>query len=278
MAEDKVPQMKEGYDREAEFAHVKRDGYRLRITRNAAGVVKAWTRKPKDWTELVKELPRAQTLWTRLSEPCILHAEVWREKTDATSVITHVKAADPTVKLSVFAVERALPPDAPLQTVSRWCIRHGLDFVPYFKRGARVPASLGKFESLKDLPIPTGDIEGYVFKRGNMEGWQKWTPVLTASLVVVGLKPGTRNTAFNGLVGSMELADATGRVVCNAQGFNYATRCSLGKHTIGQIVEVKYKGIGTNGKLRQPRFTRFRPDQSIIHIDTIPEGNKNGNV
>lgn len=269
----KVKALKNEYDQRAKYAQVKRDGYRLRITRNPAGIVKCWTRKPKDWTVLIRELPQAQVLWTRLSVPCILHAEVWAEDVPATSIISLVKAASPQVRLSIFAVERALPDDATLTDAARWCDKQGLDFIPYFIRGTRDVGCLGQFTSLSDLPKPYGDIEGYVFKDYNDqamgEGWQKYCPVKKINLVVTGWNPGTPGLQYDGQVGSLICADSTGRVCANTSGFDQATRKTLGDHTIGRVIEVAFKGVASKGMLRMPRFLRFRDDIDPNKVDCL---------
>ena len=232
----KVKEVRKNYDTRANYAQVKRDGYRLQITRNPAGVVKCWTRKPKDWTNLVRDLPQAQVLWTRLSEPCILHAELWMEDTPATSVITHIKAGSSRVRLSVFSVERAVPAEASITEASRWCDKQGLNFIPYFVREQRDVGCLGTFTSILDLPKPYGDIEGYVFKDFNGqevgEGWQKFCPVKKINLVVTGWKPGTIGKQYEGQVGSLTCSDRNGKVVCDTSGFNQELRKQLGDHTI----------------------------------------------
>lgn len=277
---DKVRELKNAYDTRAKYAQVKRDGYRLRITRNPQGVVKVWTRRPKDWTAMVRNLPTAQTLWTRLNEPCILHAEVWREDTDATSVITHVKSACPQVKLSVFGVERALPPEATLTEVAMWCVKHGLDFIPYFIRGTRDAGCLGTFTSLADLPRPYGDVEGYVFKdyNGSEFGpqWQKWTIVKKITLRVSGLEPGKTGKNI-GRVGSLICEDVSGVEVCAASGFSEAIRKRLTNADVGRAIEVAFKGVGSNGRLRMPRFLRFRDDIDPSNVDSIKDLIGHGN-
>ena len=269
----KVKAVRNNYDQRAKYAQVKRDGYRLRITRNPAGVVKCWTRKPKDWTSLIRNLPQAQVLWTRLSEHCILHAEVWMEGTPATSVITYVKSGSPKVRLSIFSVERALPEDASLTDAARWCDKQGLDFIPYFIRGTRDVGCLGNFTSISDLPKPYGDIEGYVFKDFNEaevgEGWQKYCPVHKINLRVSGWKPGTPGSQYDGQVGSLICVDSAGVECCSVQGFTQAQRKKLGDHTIGSVIEVAFKGIASQGRLRMPRFLRFREDIDPKLVDCV---------
>lgn len=269
MLELKVKQITDDFDKRAKYAQIKRDGYRMYITRDDSGIVKCWTRNSKDWTSMVRELPQAQVLWNRLSVPCILHAELWKERTPATSVITAVKAVDPGVKLSVFGVERAVHPEAPIDEVALWCTKHGLDFIPCYVRGDRYPGCAGKFTSLSDLPKPHGDIEGYVFKDGNMLNWQKWTEVHTLSLVVTGVVAG--NGRLAGTVGSVILSDRRGVEVCRAgSGLDDVERARLQQSSpIGRICDVSFKGISENFVLRHPRFVRWREDLSLADVDDV---------
>lgn len=271
---EKVKETFEGFDETVNYAQVKRDGYRLKITRNPAGVVRVWTRRPQDWTRLVRALPRAKPLWERLNERCTLHAEVWCPTVPATSVITMVKAADPIVRISVFSVERvdALGDSSTLTDAALWCAKHGLDFVPYYKRGTRDVGCLGTFTSKADLPRATGDVEGYVFKNFNKQGtddkrnWRKWCAVRTATLVVVGTIAGKGK--YRGKVGSLVLADRSGTTLCSAGGFTDLQREALSDLDIGRCVEVAFKGVASKGRLRMPRFRRFRDDISPADADT----------
>ncbi len=264
----KVRELKDDYDRVAEYAQVKRDGWRILINRTDTGVVTVTTRKPKDVTALVRELPRAQKLWTTVNEACTLHAELWGEGVASTSVVSLLKASDPNLKLSVFGVDKPLLPASTITDASMWCAKMGLEFVPYFKRGTRDPRCLGHFTSLADLPKPYGDIEGYVFKDScDPKGWQKYTEVKTVTLKIVGFNPG-KGQHF-GRVGSLICADQSGKVVCSAGGFTLLQRVALKDSDIGRAVEVAYKNIASNGKLRMPRFRRFRDDINPKEVDYV---------
>jgi ATP-dependent DNA ligase len=121
-------------------------------------------------------------------------------------------------------------------------------------------------EATLRAPLPT-DVEGYVFKDGNLTGWAKWKPTRTADLVVTGLTPGRGKYA--GLIGSLECSLWGGPVVADVSGFTDAERAALGPHVIGQVVEVAYQYVGARGRLRHPRFVRWRDDKAPEECRTL---------
>ena len=73
------------------------------------------------------------------------------------------------------------------------------------------------------------------------------------------------------MVGAINCSDRNGKEICAISGFNIAMRAKLSEEDLGRAVEVAYKGIATNGRLRMPRFKRWRDDIDPLNVDTLEE-------
>jgi len=108
------------------------------------------------------------------------------------------------------------------------------------------------------------DAEGVVLKRGNFLDWRKWKRVQTIDLIVTDTTEG--DGRFIGLIGSLVCSlviDGKPVVIANVSGMDDRTRIMASDEApIGRVCEVRYDRVGTQGKLRHPRFVRWRPDKS----------------
>jgi ATP-dependent DNA ligase len=113
-------------------------------------------------------------------------------------------------------------------------------------------------------------LEGSVCKRkdsryvnGRSPLWVKVKPVETIEARITGFKPGTKGSAFDGLVGAIEFQMPSG-AQSRCSGFDMRTRRALTENPdvfIGRTIEVAHQGLSADGKPRFPRFARFRPDR-----------------
>lgn len=107
--------------------------------------------------------------------------------------------------------------------------------------------------------------EGLVLKeRHYVQGtWWKWKLEETADCVVTGIVEG--NGRLLGQVGAVRVScyDESGRLVeiGRAGGFTEDERDDLSEDCIGRVCEVTYQYIGAGGRLRHPRFKRWRDDK-----------------
>jgi hypothetical protein len=109
--------------------------------------------------------------------------------------------------------------------------------------------------------------EGVVFKDGNLENWHKYKPVLTCDCVVLDFTDGMGK--YEGMIGALVLGlyapDGTIREVAYAGGMDDETRIGITANqdkVIGSVCEVAYQCAGSAGRLRHPRFLRFRDDKA----------------
>lgn len=105
-------------------------------------------------------------------------------------------------------------------------------------------------------------LEGYVIKQYNYQGWTKLKQQCTVDCVVTDLVPGLGKYA--GQTGSLTvslLKDGKFVVVANVSGMDDETRRLITSQDLGRVVEVEYQELGSRGKLRHPRFVRWRDDK-----------------
>lgn len=104
-------------------------------------------------------------------------------------------------------------------------------------------------------------IEGFILKEANDRGWYKIKTERTVDCVVVDVQEGKGKYA--GEVGALVVA-LEGDVIANVSGMTDDARWEMTENSpIGKVVEVKYQYVGDGGRLRHPRFIRFRPDKSV---------------
>jgi hypothetical protein len=114
-------------------------------------------------------------------------------------------------------------------------------------------------EDLIPLAIELG-IEGWVLKEHPGGEMFKLKPIKTTDLVVIGIQPGKGK--YIGMCGALICADADGKEMCRCSGMTDEVRKSIDSSWLGNIVEVAYGSIGSNGRLIFPRFIRARDDKT----------------
>jgi hypothetical protein len=127
------------------------------------------------------------------------------------------------------------------------------------KKGFLVPAVLGIFHNptlaFLDQKARELKIEGFVLKASD---WYKFKVENTCDLKVTGIKLGEGK--YTGHCGALLCSDKNGEVA-SVGGMTDEIRFKISYFDIGRIVEVKYQEIGSQGRLRHPRFVRWRDDK-----------------
>lgn len=243
-----------------QFATVKYDGHSITLEKDSLGVVT--TRTPKKI--ITKQLLVCCKTWierfTRHApNGTLLKCEIFVPNGDATDVPHHLKEGLP-LSLRVLAVIRYGGCDvsgADIPMAQRYSEATGLPYIEWYR------FTPGRTEQEYNNLAITKGIEGWVFKNINYDpdNEYKLKPILTADLVVSGFKDGRGKYA--GLIGALLLADSTGRVVASVSGMDDATRINIDEDTdLGRICEVAYQKVTRQGKLRHPRFKRWRDDKT----------------
>ena len=133
----------------------------------------------------------------------------------------------------------------------------GIGLAPYFDL-----LSSDTFEQLCD-DARMLDIEGWVLKDSNYEGWWKVKPQKTIDCIVTGFKDG--NGKYLGGVGALKVsAYINGRLVeiANVSGMSDDVRWDIDeKDDLGRVCEIEYQDLGNGGRLIHAHFVQWRDDK-----------------
>ena len=257
------------------YAQAKYDGIWLEISPRA--LAQAWTSQGNN---VASQLP--EHILNYANEFHSLLGELYvsgKPASEVKSCMADVYYRE-SLRFACFAVPTLLPHmqlEGLRQCVENW----GVPFAPFMYTRVRVTEEQSPESILKDLNrfvMVDGNAEGIVFKDANLLGWQKWKPVQTVDCVVTGTKDG--NGKYLGLIGALEVSvhfirkpedgpcheHQLMRSIAHVSGMDDAVReeMSLAGHAsvIGRVCEVAYQYVGSGGRLRHPRFIRWRDDKS----------------
>jgi hypothetical protein len=253
------------------FAHAKIDGIYVEIFKMPeifGGGLRIHTSLPSDITE---QIISADHDWYHKCNAYLrpgerLHAELYAPG-ESSSYVKHALAEKKPLSLAVFACQaKQLSVNAPLNTVDEFVTNsYQLAFAPYlWDIDANVLASRA----------PPHGIEGWVFKNGNFLDWYKWKPVRTIDCVVLGFTPGEGK--YSGQAGALRVgvyvrAQGSGiadsylmQEIALVSGMTDNERALINEHDINRVVECAYQCVGSAGRLRHPRFVRWREDKAPV--------------
>ena len=240
------------------YVHLKMDGHYTRIVKNEQGVIivtssigTVLTHKVQDfpWMMPIVDIPNATTIL----------GEMYAIGHTASDIKTLLNAQDDRVRFGAFALERLEGNydigDWSLEDMARWFRCHNIEMLPWRLYKGETPEQL-----FEDLP---SHAEGYVLKDGNKLNWQKIKPVRTIDLIVDSFTDGEGK--YFGFIGAIVCRVNEGPIVANVSGMTDGQRYEMTlnqKEYVGRICEVAYQNIGSQGKLRHPRFIRWRDDKN----------------
>lgn len=233
----------------------KLDGYLIMLTPDG----RVLTKNKKDWTEKCTylKLPKHNAY---------IIGELHTPDGFATDVPNFVKEQKP-LTFTPFAIPwYNLVPSIqqyPLDTINLLLAKLG--FTPpetllVQKSGGSVP--------IDDIPYLLEQarkhkFEGWVLKNAHYAEWYKLKLARTADLRVVGITTSTSATHY-GNMKALIVATSEGRVVASVgSGYDESFRQKPGR-VLGRIAEIEYDLLGADGRLRFPRFLRFRDDKNIV--------------
>lgn len=186
----------------------------------------------------------------------VWHGELHVPGRAASYVKSAIAQCEDSVRFTAFAGGH-LSDAMPLENVAVLADMAGLDFAPFV-----VNPDVAELIAAG----PPEGCEGYVFKNGNALDWTKWKPVNTVDCRVTGVTEGRGKHL--GLVGALRVSVWTGdawQEIANVSGMTDEERADMSVNSpIDKIVEVAYQYVGEGGRLRHPRFIRFRDDKALV--------------
>ena len=269
------------------YAHAKIDGHFTRIYKNEFGLLIAESSQSTQLT-----LPN--TGWRRnlqklMPEDAIILGELYYPGKPASYVKTALAQKDERICFSAFALEH-LPAELPLKYVQVHCLQYGIEFTPFMELvwTTELPFDYRYsdvnllYTHLPQYQTRTKAIlEGFVLKDGNLLNWRKLKTTKTIDAFICGYTKGQGK--YKGKIGSLEVAVYDDKkdiiIIATAGGFSDDMRDWITEnqnYCWRQVVEIEYQYVGSQGRLRHPRFKQFRDDkraeECTIHQDCELEG------
>lgn len=261
------------YDEESDklfkYAHQKRDGHYLAVTKTLQGDIVCLTSQPTIITEKLRWHSLYKCAQSMFNGSTVI-GELWAQGTPASQIKTLINAQSTELQFSAFgltmwrSINQSAIPSLPLHTVQIAVEAHGFDFCEYLELSTgSVTRQHNELVVLLDNCANT-DVEGYVLKNGNLLDWHKLKPAPTIDLIICGYVPADFAGKYAGQIGSLVVSTAEGCEVGFVSGMNDEQRLEFTSNKslyIGKVCEVGYQKMDSNGRLRHPRFIQLRDDK-----------------
>jgi hypothetical protein len=235
------------------YAHYKRDGIWLEVTQGHA-----YSSQLTVLTHQVEHLEWFQNLKTNAPASASVYGELWVPGQPA-SYVKSALAKGEQLSFDMFAASN-LNHAAPLEEVGRFATYLKVNLCPFLT----LDSTRGSIVELQAGELPE-DTEGYVFKNGNLLDWCKWKRELTIDCVVTGFVDGRgKNLGLTGAILCSVYHKGQLVEIANAGGFTDRERIHISadeESYLGRVAEITYQYVGSNGRLRHPRFKRWREDK-----------------
>ena len=242
---------------EFQWAHQKLDGHRMLVEKLNTGYVQCTTSLGTDITAKVHTYPWYLNLLRHMSPGHAVDGELWWPSQRA-SYVKHALAHGLPLRFTAFAIP-TLDPTLDLLDIHDMCRLWAIDFAAY------EPADCYTFNPTEwRLRAAQAHTEGWVLKVANYVGWWKLKCEETLDAVVTGIREGTGK--YLGLVGALRVsvwhAGTLIEVASVGTGFSDVDRWELHeRRDVGRVCEIQYQYVGDGGRLRHPRFVRWRDDK-----------------
>lgn len=245
------------------YAHIKRDGHYTNVVRHPqTGKVHLFSSNPNNITEELRFLNCFEA-FHNLPGGVSLIGELWLPGKRAADIKTAIKEQNPNLQWHCFAILHWPNVNVnidylPLQHCRELIEQVGLRFVPFVNLPNMVEAIALMGQIAKGVP----DVEGLVFKNGNLADWHKWKPRKTIDLIIKGFQQGQGK--YLNEIGAIVCKTSEGFEVANVSGMTDIQRQYMTQNAdalIGKVIEVEYQDVGNHGRLRHPVFKCWRDDK-----------------
>lgn len=270
------PKFKSYNGQSVRYIQPKFDGHLMKIYKEQkiAGIcnVHVFTKNDKDVTDKIWQIQHIRNVLVKLPNQSIVFAELHFPGGFSTDVPTMLNNADERLQLTAFAapmVDGENMVDARLPGVMLILQDYGVGVSHTRILNSIRTVVKSEQEELIQLAIEDR-LEGYVLKEGHMTGWYKLKPVKELDAFVIGTCQSFSAQHYGGLK-SIQVAvlDDNGKIHDLGQvgsGFEADYRAQFNtkekRATLtNRVCEIQYDSIAANGKLRFPRFIRWRDDK-----------------
>lgn len=273
----------------------KADGYRVTAFKQKDGSIKIYGRDDRPDLEFTSRFPRLEKepWFLRLLDlPALssVDGELLVPNGKATDVPTALRDASKPLRFGAFAVPYLRGNDTGGETLDwarKQCEKLGIGFLEFnYQERDDLPKDLAAARKQLLDAATRWKCEGWVLKgtRHYLDRWFKLKHVRTADCIVTGWEPGEGK--YKGMLGSLTVSvfkrEAAKEVpwdhrinkpllveVAHCSGMTDAERESMtrlatrkkGANLLGLVCEVEYQQVESKGRLRHPRFVRWRDDK-----------------
>lgn len=274
------PKFKKYDGQPVRYIQPKFDGYLVKIwvgIHDKPQYFRALTKNDKDITGKICAIKHIRDELYGLPNESQIFAELHCPGRFSTDVVTMLNETNEDLRLTAFAA----PMLGGCKTENRRALGHVLiDLKQY---GIEVtPTEIIKFQSLdqkwQDELLAYAieqKLEGWVLKESHMSEWYKLKPTKTVDCFVIGTEQSFSPTHYGGLkcihvaIYEQEWIGAGYRLMNLGHvgsGFEAEFRAKYDTNKkrdtlIGRVCEIEYDSIAAGGKLRFPRFVRWRTDK-----------------
>lgn len=279
------PKFKKYTGQAVRYIQPKLDGHLTKVYRDDNRTFTILTKNDKHITDKLLKIKHIREELIGLPENSCIFAELHCPSRFATDVPTMLNAADEDLRLTAFAAPMIRGEDLSDSDLHGIMIRINREFgIDATCADKYPPKSFDETARDKLLNMAISrKWEGHVLKESHMFGWYKLKPTKTVDCFVIGTCESFSAQHLGGLksivVAVWKLSDAfpdekkminLGNV---GSGFTAEFRASLNtkdkRHTlIDKVCEVEYDSLASNGKLRFPRFLKWRTDKDKSQCTT----------
>lgn len=256
------------------YAHEKLDGWHVQAAMQNDGRLALYGRDTLPSMEMARRFPAlAATRWydsllRKMPPRTCISGELVVPGGRASDVPSGLRGDVP-LELVAFAVpfhDGVSQTYEYLGAVEHQCVEMGVPFASWTTCEMFVAGKspdLDMREALLTLARAKG-CEGWVLKNYNYRDWWKLKPTPTVDCVVTGTRPGKGK--YVGMVGALVVAlrngDGSLTEVAAVSGMTDDERKKMSPAIVTErICEVAYQYVGSGGRLRHPRFIRWRDDK-----------------
>lgn len=266
------PKFKDYTNQKVNYIQPKLDGHLAKIMVDGTSL-QAFTKNDKDITKKLLAIDHIRKELDGLPLFSVVFAELYCPNVYATSVPTMLNDADEKLMLTAFAAPLLGGADlinedfiGVIETLKMF----GLD-VAEIKSVPENFVDKDDKEALLELAI-CNKWEGWVLKEEHMKGWYKLKPVKTVDAFVISTYQSFSSTHYGGLQSiGVAVWGENGKIhlIANVgSGFELKYRKQFDTHAkranlLNRVCEVAFDSVAANGKLRFPRFIRWRDDKNI---------------
>ncbi len=278
------PKFKDYAGQPVRYIQPKADGHLVKVYRDEKGL-QAFTKNDKDVTDKLLNIHHIRAEIFGLPNDSQIFAELHCPRRFATDVKTMLNEGNEDLRLTAFAAPLLGGVDLSRHAQEESWLPRVMDKLA--KCGICVPkTNAGGLQSLTKeycqkllADALEQKIEGWVLKESHMSGWYKLKPTKTVDCFVTGATMST-SASYYGCLKSIDVAvynmdppecfDSSKHALKDlgtvGGGFEAAFRLEYDTDKkraslVGRVCEVEYDCLTSGGKLRFPRFKRWRTDK-----------------